>query len=96
MERSEFQPIGEILNQLLKLNQLENKVFADKIAEIWQQTLGDEITLATQNICLKDGILYIELQSPSLRQDLMMQRSFILNALNLRLGKKVISQVVIR
>ena len=32
MERKDAQPIGEILNQFLKLNQLENQVFGDKIA----------------------------------------------------------------
>ena len=96
MERQEAQPIGEILNQFLKLNQLENQVFGDKIAEMWQETLGDEITLATDRIFLQSGYLFVELKSPSLKNELMMKRTFIKNVLNKKLGDEVIKQVVIR
>lgn len=96
MEKQNAQPIGEILNQFLKLNQLENQVFASQIAEIWQETLGDDITLATERIFLQNGYLFVEVKSPSLKNELMMRRTFIANALNQKIGKKVIEQVVIR
>lgn len=96
MERQDAQPIGEILNQFLKINQLENQVFGEKIAEIWQETLGDEITLATQRIFLQNGFLFVELKSPSLKNELMMKRTFIKDSLNLRLEEEIIKQVVIR
>lgn len=96
MERQDAQQIGEILNQFLKINQLENQVFGEKIAEIWQETLGDEITLATQRIFLQNGFLFVELKSPSLKNELMMKRTFIKDSLNLRLEEEIIKQVVIR
>lgn len=96
MERQDAQPIGEILNQFLKINQLENQVFGDRIADIWQETLGDDITLATDRIFLQSGYLFVELKSPSLKNELMMQRTFIKTALNKQLGEEVIKQVVIR
>lgn len=96
MERQDAQPIGEILNQFLKINQLENQVFGEKIAEIWQETLGDEITLATQRIFLQNGYLFVELKSPSLKNELMMKRTFIKDSLNQRLEEEIIKQVVIR
>lgn len=96
MERQDAQPIGEILNQFLKINQLENQVFGEKIAEIWQETLGDEITLATQRIFLQNGFLFVELKSPSLKNELMMKRTFIKDSLNQRLEEEIIKQVVIR
>lgn len=96
MERQEAQPIGEILNQFLKINQLENQVFGERIAEIWQETLGDEITLATQRIFLQNGYLFVELKSPSLKNELMMKRTYIKDSLNQRLEEEIIKQVVIR
>lgn len=96
MERSEAQPIGEILNQFLKINQIENHVFEEKIAEIWQATLGDDITLATDKIFLNNGNLFVELKSPSLKTELMMKRSSIAAALNKELGEDVIKQVIIK
>lgn len=96
MERKDAESIGEILNQFLKLNQLENQVFGEQIAEMWQETLGDEITLATQRIFLQSGFLFVELKSPALKNELMMKRSYIAAKLNEKLGKEVIKQVVIR
>lgn len=96
MERTEAQPIGEILNQFLKINQIENQVFEEKIAEIWQSSLGDEITLATEKIFLQNGYLFVELKSPSLKSELMMKRSIIAKTLNKELGEEVIKQVVIK
>lgn len=96
MERQDAQPIGEILNQFLKINQLENQVFGDKIAEIWQETLGEEITIATQRIFLQNGTLFVELKSAALKQEMMMKRSFISAALNQKLGDEIIKQVIIR
>ena len=96
MERKEAESIGEILNQFLKLNQLENQVFGEQISELWQETLGDEITLATERIFLQSGFLFVELKSPSLKNELMMKRTFIATKLNEKLGKEVIKQVVIR
>ena len=48
MDRHEAEPIGEILGQYLKISQLENQVFGEKIASMWQELLGDEIILETQ------------------------------------------------
>ena len=96
MERHEAVPIGEILNQFLKVAQLENQVFGEKIASLWQELLGDEITLATQRIILESGYLFVELKSPALKSELMMKRTYIKNLFNQKLEKEVIKQVVIR
>lgn len=96
MERQDAQPIGEILNQFLNINQLENQAFGEQIAEIWQEVLGDEITKETQRIFLQSGYLFIELKSAALKNELMMKRTQIKNSLNKKLGNEVINSVVIR
>lgn len=96
MERQDAQPIGEILNQFLNINQLENQAFGEQIAEIWQEVLGDEITKETQRIFLQSGYLFIELKSAALKNELMMKRTQIKNRLNKKLGNEVINSVVIR
>lgn len=96
MERQEAQSIGEILNQYFKISQIQNHAFGEEIASIWQETLGDDITLATNKIFLQGGMLFVELKSPALKNELMMQRTFIKNALNRKLGNEIIKEVVIR
>jgi len=96
MERHEAEPIGEILNQFLKISQLENQVFGSKIADIWQEVLGDDITKETQRIILSSGTLFVELKSPALKNEFMMRRTAIKNRLNEKLGQEIIKNVVIR
>lgn len=96
MDRQDAQPIGEILNQFLKINQLENHVFGEKIAEMWQEVLGDKITIATQRIFLQNGLLFVELKSSAMKHEIMMKRTMIATKLNEKLGKDIIKQVIIR
>ena len=96
MKRKNEQSIGEILREYLKMTQLENHVFESRIAEVWQEVLGDRITLETERIYLQSGTLFVTLKSPSLKNDIMMQRSVIRTLLNEKLGGDIIKSVVIR
>ena len=96
MQRKNEQSIGEILRQYLKMTQLENMVFEGRIAEVWQEALGDQVTLMTDRVHLEGGVLYVSLKSPSLRNDLLMQRTRIRQALNGKLQAEIIKSVVIR
>ena len=96
MKRKNEQSIGEILREYLKMTQLENHVFESRIAEVWQEALGDRITLETDRIHLQSGTLFVTLKSPSLKNDIMMQRTVIRTLLNEKLGGNIIKSVVIR
>ena len=96
MKRKNEQSIGEILREYLKMTQLENHVFETRIAEVWQETLGDRITLETDRIHLQSGTLFVTLKSPSLKNDILMQRTVIRTVLNEKLGGDIIKSVVIR
>jgi predicted nucleic acid-binding Zn ribbon protein len=96
MQRHNEQTIGEVLNSFLKASQLENRIFEDRIADIWQETLGDAVTAETERIHLQSGTLFVTLRSPSLRTELMMRRTAIAKVLNERLEGEVVKTVVIR
>lgn len=96
MQRKNEQSIGEILRQYLKMTQLESQVFEGRIAEVWQETLGEQITKETDRIHLEAGILYVTLKSPSLKNDIMMKRTAIRLSLNEKIGSEIIKNVVVR
>ncbi len=96
MQRRNEQTIGEILNQFLKASQLENRIFEDRLAAIWQETLGDAVAAETDRIHLQNGLLFIVLRSPSLRNELFMRRTAIMHLLNEKLEAEIIKQVVIK
>lgn len=96
MQRRNEQSISEILREYLKISQLDNVVFSDRIAKIWEETLGADIAAATDRIFLQSGYLFVNLKSPSLKTELMMRRTMIANRLNEKLGRQIIKSVVIR
>ena len=96
MQKRNEQSIGEILREYLKITQLENVVFADRIAALWEETLGTEIARETDRIFLQNGYLFVNLKSPSLKTELMMRRTMIAHKLNEKLGQRIINSVVIR
>lgn len=96
MQRKNEQSIGEILRQYLRVTQLEQHVMEVHIAEVWQETLGDQITLETERIHLQGGLLTVVLRSPSLKNEIMMRRTAIRQALNEKLGSEIIKNVLVR
>ena len=96
MKKKNEQSIGEIIREYLKMTQLENHVFETRIAEVWQEALGDRITLETERIHLQSGTLFVTLKSPSLKNDILMRRTVIRTALNEKLGSEIIKSVIIR
>ena len=96
MQKRNEQSVAEILRQYLKITQLDNVVFADRIASLWQETLGDEIAKETDRIFLQNGYRFVNLKSPSLKTELMMRRTLIAHRLNEKLGSDIIKTVVIR
>ena len=84
------------MREYLKLTQLDNVVFADRIAAIWEEVLGHEVARETDRIFLQSGYLFVNLKSPSLKTELLMRRSTIARLINEKLGNDIIKSVVIR
>lgn len=96
MQRRNEQSIGEILHQFLKVTQLENVVFQQRVADIWQEVVGEAITKETDRISMQSGCLFISLKSPSLKTEIMMRRTSIARAINEKLGQEIIKSIFVR
>ena len=96
MKRRNEQSIGEILREYLKMTQVENVVYEERIAAAWHDLLGEAVASQTERIRLADGRLYVSLRSAALRSELMMQRTALRRAVNERLGTDVVREVVVR
>lgn len=96
MKRHNAESIGEVLRQYLRVSNLENIVFQERIATIWQETVGEVITKETESLSMQNGCLYIRLKSPSLKTEIMMRRTVIATLLNQKLGADVIKNVFVR
>ena len=96
MRRSHTQNISEVVSQLLKELNIDQKMKEVRIINSWDEVLGANITRATSKIFIKNRVLFVYLKSPVVRNELMMLKSGIIKALNDKIGEKVIDDIIFK
>ncbi|WP_309607693.1 DUF721 domain-containing protein [Flavobacterium sp.] len=88
--------IGDILNEIIKNNKLEPGLNEVSVLDAWKNLMGNGVNNYTRNIALRNGILYVELTSAVLREELSYGKDKIIKMINEELGKEVVKSVVLR
>ncbi len=86
-----------LLKEILEgvISQFPQKVRFDEfnIKDIWRGVMGKPIAEQTQNIYLKNNILYIKIVSSALRQELLMHKSKIRNLINEKCNYEMVKDI---
>jgi len=90
MRRSEFQSLGNAIKDYLKVEKIDGKLAEIEAVNLWESLIGRQIARATSTIYIKDGVLYIHLKSSIVRNELFMMRDEIIQAMNQRMGQRVV------
>lgn len=93
MIHTKSQPVHDILLAWLRAEGLETPLLEYRIVEAWPEVMGEVISRYTRQVFVKDGKLQVQLTSPSLRQNLMMEHKRIAQKLNDHVGAYVVSDV---
>jgi hypothetical protein len=89
-------PISDILNEIIKVNKLESGLNQVSVVDAWKNLMGNGVNTYTKNVALRNGILYVELTSAVLRQELSYGKDKIIRMINEELGKDIVKEVVLR
>jgi predicted nucleic acid-binding Zn ribbon protein len=93
MIHTKSQPVHDILLAWLRAEGLETPLLEYRIVQAWPEVMGEVISRYTRQVFVKDGKLQVQLTSPSLRQNLMMEHKRIAQKLNDHVGAYVVSDV---
>lgn len=96
MQRKEAQSIGEIIDKVLKEQNLDLKLDETRLMKAWGSLLGEHVASYTNNLYIQRGILYVQLSSSVLRSELSMCRNMLIDRLNKEVGRQVITDIVFR
>ncbi len=86
-------PVHDILLAWLRAEGLETPLLEYRVVQAWPEVMGEVISRYTRQVFVKDGKLQVQLTSPSLRQNLMMEHKRIAQKLNDHVGAYVVSDV---
>ena len=97
MKRTKTLHISSLLHDFYQENpQLWQKILEIRIRRGWGEILGHTIMQSTQNLHIKNHVLYVFLNSSVLRNELLLNRKRLLQKLNEFAGADVIREIVIR
>ena len=97
MKRTKAIHIREILHDYYRENpQIKQKILEIRIRRAWGEILGPMIMRSTQNMYIKNHVMYVFLNSSVVRSELILTRKRLLKSLNDYAGAEVISDIVIR
>lgn len=96
MRRNETEQIGTLLRKFMREEGLETPLNEKRLIDSWKEVLGPTIASYTQDLYIRNQILYVHLTSAVLRQELMMERELLVKSLNRHVGAAVIVNIIFR
>lgn len=96
MRKSNTQPIHEVIQELLRELKIDRKLKEVGIVSEWESLMGKTVAVRTSNIYIRNRVLYVNVTSSVLRNELLMMRNDIIKKLNERAGEVVVEQMVVR
>lgn len=82
--------LGDAIIQYLRENGLEQSVLDVQIEEVWPQVMGDVVNRLTRSVEVRDGVLYVRVNSAALKTQLFENRFELVRKLNEAVGAKAI------
>lgn len=96
MKRVKEQPLGLLIRQFLREEGLESPLNEYRAVSSWNELMGDVVARYTASVNLRNGTLFVSLRNPALRQNLLMQRTNIMQKINDHVGAQVVQNIVFR
>lgn len=97
MKRKNSQRIGEAIQDFFSQNpELRKRILETRIRRGWGDVLGHHILQYTQNIYVREDVLYVSITSAALRSELNFCRDRLVKSLNEYAGEQVLREIVIR
>lgn len=88
--------LGDALKQFLQQSRFKGQIQALQIEDAWEQIMGKTIAKYTDKIQIHGTTLYITTSVAPLKQELLYQKSKIVQRVNEAIGENVVKEVVIR
>jgi hypothetical protein len=85
--------LGEAIDKIMKAYRLDGKLKEIDLLSKWEEMMGRAVFLRTKNLHIKNKILYLELDSSVMRDELLNGKSIIIQRINQTAGFQMINDV---
>ncbi len=88
--------LKEVISDLINAYRWKDDLDLVKLGNSWDNIVGKIIARHTQNLTVKNRILYINVDSSVIRNELLFARSKLIDSINKEMGGKMIDDIVLR
>ncbi|NNC82581.1 MAG: DUF721 domain-containing protein [Flavobacteriales bacterium] len=85
--------LGEAIEYYLRSTKMYKRFQEQEVLKNWPDVMGPAIANHTRDIQMKDGVLYVRLDSAVLRKELEMSREKVVRMMNESTGYQVINTI---
>jgi predicted nucleic acid-binding Zn ribbon protein len=96
MRKSNTQPLGEVLREYVRAMNMDRKLKEVDVVQSWEVLLGKTIAGYTRQVYLSKQILYVEISSSVVKNELVMMREEIRSKLNELAGEEMVLKIVFK
>ena len=88
--------IDDLMKSFVKENKLEKGLDKVNVEAAWRAMMGNGVNTYTTSVKLHKDVLYVELSSSVLREELSYGKDKIIKIINEALGKNLVNKLVLR
>lgn len=96
MRKNNTQKLDEVISEVLKDLNLDIRLKETRLINSWPDVVGKTVARFTTNLYIKNKILFVQLSSSVVRQELTMVRDGLVKTLNDKVGDRIIEKIVLR
>ena len=93
MIRKKEQKLGSLLQHLLREQGLETPLNEYRAVQIWPEIVGPAISRYVGKVFIKNCIMYVQIRSAALRENLTHQRTVLAQRVNQQIGAQVVNEI---
>lgn len=94
MRRTKTVPLKEALEEYIEALKMRSKLTQVSLINSWEKTVGPTISRATKDIYIKEGKLFVKVNSAVVRSELSYIKDALCERLNQNAGSEVISDII--
>ena len=93
-KKGEFQSVGQAIRDMLNSYRLTNKFDEANLIDSWERLVGKPIAKRTKKIYIKNKVLFVEFDSPTMRHDFSLHKVEVLEMFKKEFGEGIITEII--
>jgi predicted nucleic acid-binding Zn ribbon protein len=91
----DVKPLGDLIKEFYELHKGPDYMNEIKVINSWPKVVGPFIASHTIDLSIKEGRLFVRVDSDALRSELSYSKSLLMKNLNEMVGKEIVKEIVL-